>query len=112
MENLFASIQSRHCPCVFSFAFGRRKGEADRANPSKIIAKNLRTPNLPNYQDTPLGKAIEDVAKKADVKITFDPKGLAEEGITEETPITLTTKHEIMLKSTLFLYFASPAFRV
>jgi hypothetical protein len=82
---------------------GEEKGEVDRTNPSKIIAKKLRTPNLPNYQDIPLGKAIEDIAKKADVKITFDPKGLADEGITEETPIRLTTKHEIMLKSTLNL---------
>jgi hypothetical protein len=82
---------------------GEEKGEADRVTPSKITAKKLSAPNLPNYEDVPLGKAILDIAKKADVKITIDPKALEEEGITEETPITLRTKHEIMLKSTLNL---------
>lgn len=83
--------------------FGDENERIHRSDSNKTIAKKLKTPNVPHYKDVPMGEVIKDLAKKADLKITIDPKAFEEEGLTEETPVTLDIKHEIMVKSCLLL---------
>jgi general secretion pathway protein D len=67
------------------------------------IEKKLKTPVALSFKDAPLSKVVETLAKYADVNIFLDPKGLNEEGITTDMPITIDVKHEIMFKSALNL---------
>ena len=46
---------------------------------------------------------MDYLAKLAEVNLYLDPKGLAEEGVTTDTPVTIELRHEIMLKSALNL---------
>jgi general secretion pathway protein D len=67
------------------------------------IDKKLRTPVSIQFTNAPLSKVLDDLAKKCDVNLHLDPKGLAEEGVTTDTPVTIDLRNEIMLKSALNL---------
>jgi general secretion pathway protein D len=68
------------------------------------IEQKLRTPVLPRYDETPLSKVIEDLSRLANVNIHLDPRGLEQEGVRSDTPITLNSLlQEISLKSALML---------
>jgi hypothetical protein len=91
---------------IFAFSrplLGEDHAKADRINPADILTKKLKTPIKCDYKETPLNKVITELAKKVDVKITLDPKGLAEVDVSQDSPITFSVMHEIMLKSTLIL---------
>ena len=53
--------------------------------------------------NAPLSKVVDYLSKIAEINLYLDPKGLAEEGVTTDTPITIEVRHEIMLKSALNL---------
>ncbi len=42
---------------------------------------------------------MDYLAKLAGVNLYLDPQGLAEEGVTTDTPVTINLRNEIMLKS-------------
>ena len=67
------------------------------------IEKKLRTPVSLQFTNAPLSKVLEYLAKLADVNLHLDPQGLAEEGVTSDTPVTIELRNEIMLKSALNL---------
>ncbi|MGD0382783.1 MAG: hypothetical protein ABSA77_04615, partial [Thermoguttaceae bacterium] len=67
------------------------------------IDKKLKTPVSLEFTNAPLSKVIDYLGKIAEINIYLDPKGLAEEGVTTETPITIEVRQEIMLKSALNL---------
>jgi general secretion pathway protein D len=67
------------------------------------IEKKLKTPVSLEFTNAPLSKVIDYLGKIAEINIHLDPKGLAEEGITTETPVTIEVRNEIMLKSALNL---------
>ena len=46
---------------------------------------------------------LDYLAKLAGVNLYLDPQGLAEEGVTTDTPVTIDLHNEIMLKSALNL---------
>ena len=46
---------------------------------------------------------MDYLAKLAEVNLHLDPQGLAEEGVTTDTPVTINLRNEIMLKSALNL---------
>ena len=67
------------------------------------IDKKLRTPVSLQFTNAPLSKVLENLAKLAEVNLHLDPQGLAEEGVTSDTPVTIELRNEIMLKSALNL---------
>jgi general secretion pathway protein D len=67
------------------------------------IDKKLRTPVSLQFTNAPLAKVMDYLAKLAEVNLYLDPQGLAEEGVTTDTPVTIEVRHEIMLKSALNL---------
>ncbi len=80
--------------------------EKDRRNVTEReleIQKKLKTPVSVSFNNQPLSKVIDYLAKMTDVNIYLDPKGLSEEGVSTDTPVTLEVRHEIMLKSALNL---------
>jgi general secretion pathway protein D len=75
-----------------------------RSNLKEIeIQQKLNTPVLPRYEQTPLTKVVESLSQIAGINIHLDPRGLEQEGVASDTPITLTLPHDIMLKSALTL---------
>jgi general secretion pathway protein D len=67
------------------------------------IEQKLRTPVMPKYDNTPLTKVVDGLSQLAGVNIHIDPRGLEQEGIRSDTPITLNLPQEISLKSALTL---------
>ena len=67
------------------------------------IQKKLKTPVSLQFDRAPLSKVMDYLGKMADVNLHLDPQGLAEEGVTTDTPVTIDLRHEIMLKSALNL---------
>jgi len=67
------------------------------------IDKKLKTPVSLQFTNAPLAKVMDYLAKLAEVNLYLDPQGLAEEGVTTDTPVTIEVRHEIMLKSALNL---------
>ena len=67
------------------------------------IEKKLKTPVSLEFTNAPLSKVVDYLAKIAEINLYLDPKGLAEEGVTTDTPVTIEVRHEIMLKSALNL---------
>ena len=67
------------------------------------IEKKLRTPVSLQFANAPLSKVMEHLASLAAVNLYLDPKGLAEEGVTTDTPVTIDLRSDIMLKSALNL---------
>ena len=58
---------------------------------------------LPQYDETPLTKVVEGLSQLAGINIHLDPRGLEQEGVRSDTPITLNLPQEISLKSALTL---------
>ncbi len=67
------------------------------------IEKKLKTPVSVEFTNAPLSKVVDYLAKLAEINIYLDPKGLVEEGVNAETPVTIEVRQEIMLKSALNL---------
>lgn len=67
------------------------------------IGRKLRTPVSLKFQNEPLSRVLGYLANIADVNLHLDPKGLAEEGVSTDTPVTIEVQSEIMLKSALNL---------
>ena len=67
------------------------------------IEASLKTPVLLKYDKRPLRDVMDDLARLADINIHLDQQGMAIEGITYETPVTINLSQEISLKSALLL---------
>jgi general secretion pathway protein D len=78
--------------------------EASRKTEREVeIEKRLRTPVWLHYKDAPLSQVIEDLGKLAQIPTYLDPRGLVEEGVNSDTPVTINLTSEISLKSALDL---------
>ena len=51
----------------------------------------------------PLNDVLHQLAKLAAINLHLDPKGLAEEGISPDTPVNIDLSQEVSLKSALKL---------
>ena len=84
-----------------------RKGSKDRVQRRTEreleIERRLKTPVLLRYQDTPLSEVIDGLSELAGVNIHLDPRGLSQEGVNSDTPVTINLSKEISLKSALNL---------
>ena len=67
------------------------------------IERKLRTPVSVRFDKTPLEEAVKYLGKLAEINVFVDPQGLAEEGVTTDTTVTIEMQKEIMLKSALNL---------
>ena len=58
---------------------------------------------LLKYNQRPLSEVLGDLAKLANISIYLDPQGMAAEGVTTDTPVTINFSNEVSLKSALLL---------
>jgi general secretion pathway protein D len=77
---------------------GRRRSEREIE-----IEQKLKTPVSLQFENASLSSVLEYLGKYAQVNVHMDPQGLAEEGVTSDTPVTIKLQHEISLKSALNL---------
>ena len=67
------------------------------------IEQKLKTPVSLGFENAPLTQVLDHLGKYCQVNIHLDPQGLADEGVTSDTPVTIKLQHEISLKSALNL---------
>jgi general secretion pathway protein D len=67
------------------------------------IERKLKTPVMLRYEETPLSEVLEGLSQLTGVNIHLDPRGLTQEGVNSDTPVTVTLSKEISLKSALNL---------
>jgi general secretion pathway protein D len=84
-----------------------RKGSRDRTQRRTEreleIERRLKTPVMLRYQDTPLTQVIDGLSQLTGVNIHLDPRGMSQEGVHSDTPVTVNLTKEISLKSALNL---------
>jgi len=84
-----------------------RKGTKDRmqrrTERELEIEKRLKTPVLLRYQETPLSEVMSGLSELTGVNIHLDPRGLSQEGVNSDTPVTINLAKDISLKSALNL---------
>jgi len=67
------------------------------------IQQKLKTPVSVQFENTPLAKVIDHLGQLAGVNFYMDPQGMAEQGVSTDTPVTIDLRHEIKLESALNL---------
>jgi general secretion pathway protein D len=67
------------------------------------IERKLKTPVSLKFRDRPLSEVLDQLGKLAAVNVHLDSKGLDEEGISRDEPITIDLTQDISLKSALNL---------
>jgi general secretion pathway protein D len=67
------------------------------------IERKLKTPVSLKFRNRPLQEVIDQLGKLTAVNLHLDPKGLEEEGITSDTPVTIDLTQDISLRSALNL---------
>jgi len=67
------------------------------------IEKKLKTPVSLSFRQQPLAEVIDYLGKVAQINVYLNPQGLADAGVTSDTPVTIDLKDEISLKSALNL---------
>ena len=73
-------------------------------SPAEVeIQKSLTKQVDVRFTDRPLSEVMETLGALASINIHLDPAGLAAEGITPSTPVTLNLAQPISLKSVLML---------
>jgi general secretion pathway protein D len=65
------------------------------------IRRRLKTPVQLRYTDRPLAEVIDSLAKMTGVDIYLDPRGMNQEGVSSDTPVTINIQNEISLESAL-----------
>ena len=75
-----------------------RKGSKERvAAPHRARAGNRTPPETPvllKYQDTPLSEVMNGLSELTGVNIHLDPRGLSQEGVNSDTPVTINLSKE------------------
>lgn len=67
------------------------------------IERKLKTPVSLKFRDRPLSEVLDQLGKLSAVNVHLDSKGLDEEGISRDEPITIDLTQDISLKSALNL---------
>jgi len=76
----------------------RRRSERDLE-----IEQKLKTPVSLQFENAPLSAVVDYLGRLAGVNVFLDPQGMADEGVTSDTPVTIKLQNEISLKSALNL---------
>jgi general secretion pathway protein D len=82
---------------------GSTDADAYRTESEMEIRRKLETPVLPSYSDMPLSEVVDGLSKLAGINIHLDPRGLSQEGVQSDVPVTLNLGREISLESALNL---------
>ena len=77
---------------------GSRLNEAEQA-----IERALQKKVQVQFDQAPLGEVIETLGRMTGVNVFIDTEGLAAEGVTSDTPVTMNLSQEISLRSVLNL---------
>lgn len=77
---------------------GRQRSERELE-----IEQKLKTPVMLQFENAPLARVLDYLAKLADINVHLDPQGLTSEGISSDTPVTVSLTQEISLRSALNL---------
>ncbi|MGQ9504447.1 MAG: hypothetical protein ACUVQR_06025 [Thermogutta sp.] len=77
---------------------GRQRSQAEIE-----IEEKLKTPVMLMFDNAPLARVLDYLAKLADVNLHLDPQGLGSEGVATDTPVTINLTQPISLKSALNL---------
>jgi len=83
-----------------------RKGSSERTRRTASeleIQQKLRTRILPRYESMALAEVVQSLSELTGVNIYLDPRGLGQEGVRTDTPVSLDLKQEISLESALSL---------
>lgn len=84
-----------------------RRGLSDiegRMSPQELkIQQQLKTPVQLKYEDRPLAEVIEALSDMTGINIHLDPRGMEQEGVSTDTPVSINLRNEISLKSALDL---------
>ncbi len=84
-----------------------RKGSSSARSRSTAreleIKRKLRTLVLPKYENMPLSEVVRGLSDLVGVNIHLDARGLGQEAVESDTPITLSLGQEISLESALNL---------
>ena len=80
----------------------RREG-GFRSERELDIERKLETPVSATFEDRPLSQVIDQLAELAQINIVLDPRGLGEELVASDTPVSIDLEHEVSLKSALHL---------
>ncbi len=67
------------------------------------IERKLQTPVQLRYNERPLSEVMDSLSQMTGVNIYMDPRGLNQEGVSSDTPVTLDMPGEIPLESALNL---------
>ncbi|MEX0938943.1 MAG: hypothetical protein WDZ59_13860 [Pirellulales bacterium] len=67
------------------------------------IKRKLRTPVMVEYSERPLAEVVDQLSRLTGINIHLDPRGLTEEGVSTDAPVTLHLNSEIALESVLRL---------
>jgi general secretion pathway protein D len=67
------------------------------------IERRMKTPVLLRYEETPLSEVMSGLSELTGVNIHLDPRGLTQEGVNSDSPVTINLAKEISLKSALNL---------
>ena len=81
--------------------FSNRRGR--RTERELEIERRLKTPVQLRYNNRPLSEVLESLSQMTGVNIHIDPRGLNQEGVSSDTPVSINLSNEIMLKSALNL---------
>ncbi|MEM8947558.1 MAG: hypothetical protein AAGD11_20460 [Planctomycetota bacterium] len=82
---------------------GSRERGARRSARELEIQQKLRTQILPNYDEMALSEVAQSLSELTGVNIYLDPRGLGQEGVRSDTPVSLKLGQEISLQSALSL---------
>lgn len=75
-------------------------------NREKQIKESLGTQVKLQYSDRPLAEVMASLSRMAGADIYLDPRGLNQEGVSTDTPVSIELNNEISLKSALNLILA------
>ncbi len=78
--------------------FNRRRSDREIQ-----IEQKLTTPVQLKYENRPLAEVIEGLSQMTGVNIHLDPRGLNQEGVSTDTPVSINLTNEISLRSALNL---------
>lgn len=75
-----------------------------RLSPVELEIQNaLKTPVDVQFRDKPLKEVLDTLGQLAGINVFADPQGLAAEGVTTDTPVTIDLTQPVSLKSALNL---------
>ncbi len=80
-----------------------RMDRRNRSEKELEIEGKLKTPVSLRFQEMPLAQVVEELSRLAQVNMHLDNRGLAEEGVATDTPVTIELSQDISLKSALNL---------